>query len=154
LQTQISTIWMTFQYSGKSLSLIYLVVKKFTKLRKATISFVMSVCLPVCLSFCLSDFLSVCMESLGSHWTDSREIWYLNNFRKFIEKFKFYENLTRITGTSLEDLFTFMITSRWIILKMINISDKICTENQNTHFIFYNIFPEIVPFMKWRWKIF
>jgi len=60
---------------------------------------------------------------------------------KSVEKFKFYKNLTRMTATSLEDLFTFMTISRLIILKMRNISDKICRENQNTHFIFYNFFP-------------
>jgi len=38
----------------------------FAKLRKATISFGMS----------------VRMEQLGSHWTDFHEIWYLGIFRK------------------------------------------------------------------------
>ena len=109
-------------------------------MRKAIISFVMSVCLPVCLSFCLSGSLFDCMERLSSYSTDSREIWYLNNFRKFVEKFKFHENLTRITRTSIKDLFKFMIISRWIILKMRNVSDKICRENQNTHFVFYKFF--------------
>jgi hypothetical protein len=37
----------------------------FAKLRKATISFVMSACLPV--------GLSVRTEQLGSHWTDFHE---------------------------------------------------------------------------------
>jgi len=31
---------------------------------------------------------------------------------------------------------------------MSNVSDKICTENQNTHFVFSNFFPKIVPFMR------
>jgi hypothetical protein len=44
------------------------------KLRKATISFVMSV------------RLYVRMEQLGSHWTDFHEIWYLYIFRKSVEK--------------------------------------------------------------------
>jgi hypothetical protein len=135
---------VNFSVAKKTVSHICLVVKTyilsaFTKLRKATIKFVMSVCLPVCLSFCLSGSLSVCMERLVSHWTDCREICYLNNFRKFVEKFNFYENLTRITGTSLEDLFIFMIISRWIILKMRNFSDKF-VEKIKTHFIFYKLF--------------
>jgi hypothetical protein len=46
------------------------------KLRKATISFVMS------------DRLSLCMEQLGSHWTDFNEILYLNIFRNYVEKIK------------------------------------------------------------------
>ena len=29
----------------------------------------------------------------------------------------------------------FLIISRWILLRVINVSDKSCTENQNTHFI-------------------
>jgi hypothetical protein len=48
----------------------------FAKLRKATISFFMSVC------------LSVRMEQLGSHWTDVHEILYFGIFRKSVEKIK------------------------------------------------------------------
>jgi hypothetical protein len=33
-------------------------------------------------SSCLSFRPSVCMEQLGSHWTDFHEIWYLGIFRK------------------------------------------------------------------------
>jgi len=44
------------------------------KLRKATISFIVCVC------------LSLRMENLGSHLTDSREISYLSIFRKLVEK--------------------------------------------------------------------
>jgi hypothetical protein len=33
-----------------------------------------------------------------------------------------------------------MIISRWIILRMRNVSDKSCTQNQNTHFMFNNFF--------------
>jgi hypothetical protein len=46
----------------------------FAKLRKATISFVMSV------------RPSVSMEQLGSHWTDFHEIRYLRIFRNFVQK--------------------------------------------------------------------
>ena len=49
-------------------------VGAFTKLRKANISFVMSVC------------PTVRMEQLGSHWTDFREIWCLSIFRKSVKK--------------------------------------------------------------------
>jgi len=31
---------------------------------------------------------------------------------------------------------------------MRNVSDKSCIENQNTHFMFGNCFPKIVPFMR------
>jgi hypothetical protein len=46
----------------------------FAKLRKTTISFVMSV------------RLSVRMKQLGSHWVDFDSIWSLRLFSKFIKK--------------------------------------------------------------------
>ena len=46
----------------------------FAKLRRATISFVMSV------------RLSNCMGKLGFHWKNFHEIWYLIIFRKSVEK--------------------------------------------------------------------
>ena len=49
-----------------------------------------------------------------------------------------WKNLTRITGTFHEDRYTFLIISRSVLLRMRNVSDKICTENQNTHFGFCN----------------
>ena len=39
-------------------------------------------------------------------------------------------------------LFTFMTLCRWILLRVRNVSDKSCRENQNTHFMFSNFFPE------------
>jgi len=62
-----------------------------------------------------SDRLSFVMPARPSlylsAWTDFREIWYSRIFRKSV-------NHTRITGTSHEDLCTFMILSRWIMLGM------------------------------------
>ena len=49
-------------------------LEAFAKLRKATISVVMSV----------RPFVR--MEQLGSHWTDFHEIWYLIIFRTTVEK--------------------------------------------------------------------
>jgi len=68
----------------------------------------------------------------------------------------FFENLsTKIqvslksdknNGTLHEDQYTFLIISRSILLIKRNVSDKICTDNQNTHFMFSNFFPpKIVP---------
>jgi hypothetical protein len=54
----------------------------FAKLSKATISFVTSVCLSV--------RPAGRMEHLGSHWTVFRYVWYLNIFRKSVEKFNFH----------------------------------------------------------------
>jgi hypothetical protein len=49
----------------------------FARLRRAAVSFVMSV------------RLSVRMEQLGSHWTDFHEIWYLSVFQKSVAKIIF-----------------------------------------------------------------
>jgi hypothetical protein len=61
-------------------------VGAFAELRKVTISFVMSVC------------LSVRMEQLGSHRTNFRSIWYLNIFRKSIEKIQVWLNSDKKKG--------------------------------------------------------
>ena len=47
-----------------------------------------------------------------------------------------------------KDVCTFMITSRSNLLRMRNVSDKSCRENQNTHFVFSNYFTKIVPFVR------
>jgi len=52
----------------------YVLLCAFAKLRKAIISFLMS----------------VRMEQLGSRWTHFHEIWYLSILRKSVEKFKFH----------------------------------------------------------------
>jgi hypothetical protein len=52
----------------------------------------------------------------------------------------FNYNLTIITGTLCEHICTFVITSRSVLLTMRNVSDKSCTENQNTHCVFSNLF--------------
>ena len=41
----------------------------------------------------------------------------------------------------------FFIISRSFLLRMRNVSDKSCREIKNTHFMFNNFFPKIVPFM-------
>jgi len=46
----------------------------FPKLRRATVSFIMSVRPSVC--------LSVRIEQISSHWTECDEIWYLSIFSK------------------------------------------------------------------------
>jgi len=73
-------------------------------------------------------------------------IWELK--KKPSRKFKLHYNLTTITGTLHEDRYTVLIISRSVLLRMRNVSDKSCTENQNTHFVFSNFFPKIVPFMR------
>ena len=56
-------------------------------------------------------------------------------------KFNFHQNLTRITGAIYEDLYTFMIISRIFLVRMRNVTDNRCIENQNTHFLLNNFSP-------------
>jgi hypothetical protein len=85
------------------------------------------------------------MEQLDSNWTDFREILYLSIFRKSVEQIQFHENPTRITGTLQEEQYAFFIirVSRSVILRMRNVSDKSCRENQNTHSMFNNYLSKI-----------
>ena len=103
----------------------------FVKLRNATVSFDMSVCL--------------------SAWNNSAPTGRI--FMKFgislifenlSRKFKFHENRTRITDTLYEDCYTFLLISHSFVLRMRNVSNKSCRENQNTHFVFSIFFPRKV----------
>jgi len=55
-------------------------------------------------------------------------------------------NLTRITGTLHKDQCTFV--SRSVLLRMRTVSNKSCRKIRNTHFVFNNIFPKVVPYMR------
>jgi hypothetical protein len=52
--------------------------------------------------------------------------------------FKFHSNLKRIKGTLHEDQYILFIISLSVLLRMRNVSDKSCRENQNTNFVFSN----------------
>jgi len=60
------------------------------------------------------------------------DIW--GSAKNLLRKFKFHSNLTRVTGTLCEYLCTFVIIALRILLRMRNVSDKICRENKNRHF--------------------
>jgi hypothetical protein len=94
----------------------------FLKLRKATISLVISV------------HLSTCNNSAPTG--------------RIFMKFEYFSKIcrehlmpTRTPGNSHEEQCTFVAISRWIRDWMRNVSDKICRRNQNTHFVFSNFFP-------------
>jgi hypothetical protein len=94
----------------------------------------------------MSIRLSVRMEQLGSHWTDFPQIWYFNSVSKIcLENFKVCENPTGITSALHEDLRTFTIYPR-LFLRMRNVSEESCRENQN-HILCYipPPPPKIVP---------
>ena len=78
---------------------------------------------------------SVHVEQLCCHWADFHEILYLNVFSKICRE---NSSVVKICLTCI--LFTIMTISRRIILRMINILDKSCRENQNTHFMYNNFF--------------
>jgi hypothetical protein len=88
----------------------------------------------------LSVRLSVRTEQLGSHWTDFHEIWYLWIFRKTAKRIQVSLKSDKINGTLLQAQYTFLTTSRSVLLRMINVSDKSFRENQNTYFVFSNFF--------------
>jgi hypothetical protein len=74
-------------------------------------------------------------------------------FENLSRKFNFHQNLTRITGTLHKVQYTFLITSRSFLLTMRNVSDKICRENENTHFfVFKNYFSGKSFFYEVMWK--
>jgi hypothetical protein len=54
-----------------------------------------------------------------------------------------------ITGTSHEDLYTFMLMSRSVILRLRNVSDENCIENPSTRFVFSNFIPKIMLFVRY-----
>ena len=98
----------------------------FTKLRKATISFVVSVRLSAWTRLPLDGF----------SWNLIFEYF----SKKTVEKFKFHSNRTRIKGAFHEGQYTFLIISRSFLLRMKNVSDKSRRENRNTHPVFSNFF--------------
>jgi len=60
--------------------------------------------------------------------------------------------MTRLTGTLHEDQHTFLIISHSVLLRMRNVSDKRCRENQNTHFVFNIFFFENGAIYEIMWK--
>jgi len=55
-------------------------------------------------------------------------------FENLSRKFKFSENLSRITDTVHGDQYTFLVISR-TVFRMKSVSDKSCRENQNTLYV-------------------
>jgi hypothetical protein len=56
-------------------------------------------------------------------------------FDNLLTKFNFNFNMIRITGTLHADVCTVVIMTGSVLLT-INVSEKVCSENRNTHFIF------------------
>ena len=94
--------------------------------------------------------LSFHMEQLGSQVAEFHEIWYLSIFRKSVEWIQVSLKSDKNNGycTWRPMYSTFIIIIHLILLIMRNVSDKSCRENQNTHFMFSNIFRKILPFIR------
>jgi len=100
--------------------------------QKRLLAFVLSVRL--CVRPCIR------MEHFGSNLTHFHEILYLRIFRISVEK-----NQVSLKSDRNKRYFTWRPIYIFIIfcsflLKMKNVSDKSCTENQNTRFVFSNFF--------------
>jgi hypothetical protein len=82
------------------------------------------------------------MIKLGSHWPDFYVICYFSMFRKYAQKIEVSLKSDTNNGyfTWREDLGTFMIVSISVMLRIRNVSDESCRENQNTHFVLNNFF--------------
>jgi hypothetical protein len=72
-------------------------------------------------------------------------------FENLSRKFKFDETLIGMTGTLHEDLCTFMIISRSILLRIKHVWDKSFRGNQNKHIIFNNFFRKLALY-EVMWK--
>ena len=122
-----------------------LLLNVFTKLRKATISFTMSVC--------LSIRPSAWNNSAPTKWIFIKfDIW-LSFDTLSTKKFKFHRNLTRITGTLHEDQYKFMIASRWILLLKRDVSDRFAEKIKKHSLCSMNSFSENRAFMTQCGKI-
>ena len=103
---------------------------------KATVSFVVSVHLLVC--------LSAWNNSAPAGWIFMKfGIWVF--FGKYVKKIYFIWIWQGWRVLYTQDWYTFLIVSCSVLLRMRNVSDKRCRENQNTHFVVNNFF---FPFLK------
>jgi hypothetical protein len=104
----------------------------FAKLRKATISFAMSVLLSVC-----PHGTRLPLE--GFSWIFF--IW--ESFENLPRKLKFTLKRTRKTGTLHENQYTILIISRSVLYGMWNVVYKI-----KTYFMFNNFLSKILPYIR------
>ena len=77
------------------------------------------------------------MEQLSSHWTDCHSSLYLSIFRKSVEKVQVSLEFDKNNGYfTLRHMHIYGNVSL-TVLRMRNVSDNTCRENQNTHFMPY-----------------
>jgi len=85
---------------------------------------------------------SVRIEQPGPQFTNFHEICSLSilNKKNCQENASFIKILTGITGTLHEDQCKCSIISHSCLLRVTNVSDQSCRENQKAHFVFNNFF--------------
>ena len=111
----------------------------FAKFWKVTISLIMSVC------------LSVCMKLASSHWMDIHVMWYLSIFQKFFKNIQVWWNSEKNDRYCTWRPVYILIISFLVLLRMRNVSNKSCRENQNTHVLFSNfLFKNHVYEIMWK----
>jgi hypothetical protein len=91
--------------------------------------------------FTLSSAMFHLLRAVAEFWKATILIFDISLFFENLSReLKFHQNLTRISGTLHADRYTFLIISRWILLRTRNVSNKSCRENRNIHFVFSNFF--------------
>ena len=95
-------------------------------------------CLSVCLSVCLHRTSPLPID--GFSWSVIIVFFFFKSVKKIQVSLKSEKWLICVkTNTS---------ASRWILVRIRNILNKNCTENQDTHFMFSNFYSKTVPFMR------
>ena len=86
------------------------------------------------------------MEPLGYHWKDFHGSWYSSICRKSVEKVQVLLKSDKNKGYfTWRPVYIYEnILLKYFVIR--NISDKTCRKYENTHFVFNNVFPKIVPF--------
>ena len=83
---------------------------------------------------------SVRIVQLTSHWKDFHVTWYLSILRKSVGNIQ--ASLTSDKNNRYciwrPIYIVYLNLSRWILLRMKNVSSRICRWNQNIHFVFSN----------------
>jgi hypothetical protein len=98
----------------------------------------------------MSFVMSVCPP--GSHRTDFHKIQYLSILQLSVEKIQVSLKSDKNMGTLHEDQYIFLIISCSTFLRMRNVLDTSCRENENTHIMFSHFF-ENSAVHETMWKI-
>ena len=105
------------------------------KLRKVTVSFVMSVC------------PSARTEQLGFHWTEFRDSWYLNIFRTSVKEIQVQRNSDKKHGSLIWWLVDIFFHFRSTSIVRGNISEKSSRGNK-THILLQKKFLQEIVAVK------